>query len=389
MLNSISTVLFGDMVCALVLIALSSRSSKQFRILAEERFFLEIILSALIMIVADVISALVSGSMFAGAKILNGIVCGIYLFEMSFIGFLWLIYVDYKLNRLNAKKDFKTRVFNYAIPMAVLLVLIISSQQTHIIYYIDEANIYHKGRLYIIQVIVMVFYIFYPTVLSLIEARKQVSREARKEKNSLSMFAEAALICAILQNFASDLPLISVGITVSILVVYLRVQTKQIYVDTLTGINNRRQLNIFLEEFFGKKKHKGKTFILMMDIDSFKQINDNYGHLEGDYALIKIAEILKNICSKNNDFVARFGGDEFAIVANRSNEAEIEGLKNEIKLELNIENKSKSKEYELSLSIGSAELFPEEDTIETAILKADEQLYIIKQNRKRIAEEAK
>jgi diguanylate cyclase (GGDEF)-like protein len=67
-------------------------------------------------------------------------------------------------------------------------------------------------------------------------------------------------------------------------------------------------------EFNRARRERGQLSILMLDIDYFKQVNDEYGHQVGDDALRRVANILGEVLSRTTDFVARYGGEEFAII---------------------------------------------------------------------------
>ena len=95
------------------------------------------------------------------------------------------------------------------------------------------------------------------------------------------------------------------GISLSVLLVFINVQNKQISIDTLTGINNRRQLALYIASELSALSKKGELYYLIMDVDKFKSINDTYGHLEGDNALIKIASLLNSLCEIKNDYSCR------------------------------------------------------------------------------------
>lgn len=92
-------------------------------------------------------------------------------------------------------------------------------------------------------------------------------------------------------------------------------ETKELSMkDELTSLYNRRYFNETLESEFIRAKRYGRTFsIIMVDIDNFKVYNDNNGHLKGDDALVKTANILRKTVRKS-DTVARFGGEEFIIL---------------------------------------------------------------------------
>ena len=84
--------------------------------------------------------------------------------------------------------------------------------------------------------------------------------------------------------------------------------------DPLTGVNNRSALNAALvRETELARRHKSPLSIIMMDIDYFKQVNDRYGHLAGDFVLRSIADAIGN-CTRCSDIIFRSGGEEFLIV---------------------------------------------------------------------------
>ncbi|KHO39938.1 hypothetical protein OR62_03535 [Clostridium tetani] len=88
--------------------------------------------------------------------------------------------------------------------------------------------------------------------------------------------------------------------------------------DYLTKVYNYGTIIEIIERQIKYSKRKGETFcILMIDIDDFKSVNDNFGHVFGDEILIKISkEIKKNI--RKNDYVGRFGGEEFIVIFNNT-----------------------------------------------------------------------
>jgi len=84
--------------------------------------------------------------------------------------------------------------------------------------------------------------------------------------------------------------------------------------DALTGISNRRAFNLELDKIISNTNtNKAKNCLLLVDIDLFKTVNDDYGHQIGDKILCFVAKMIKK-CIKGGDFVSRFGGDEFAII---------------------------------------------------------------------------
>lgn len=85
--------------------------------------------------------------------------------------------------------------------------------------------------------------------------------------------------------------------------------------DPLTGINNRRQFDLDIQqEVLRSRRTETGVCLIFLDLDGFKEINDNYGHKEGDSVLIKFAQHLANFSRKGTDHCYRFGGDEFAVL---------------------------------------------------------------------------
>ena len=91
----------------------------------------------------------------------------------------------------------------------------------------------------------------------------------------------------------------------------VRVLQTKVTVDPLTGVSNRIVALRYLEsELPYYRRHPNRSLhFLMMDMDHFKHINDEYGHLEGDAALVLLAGILKKVFSNYNGVMARYGGD--------------------------------------------------------------------------------
>jgi diguanylate cyclase (GGDEF)-like protein len=85
--------------------------------------------------------------------------------------------------------------------------------------------------------------------------------------------------------------------------------------DPLTRVSNRKAFDVYLErsvEIFGAFRHE--MSLLVIDVDRFKGINDSFGHVVGDQVLREVANAIVRVFLRKNDFVARFGGDEFAVL---------------------------------------------------------------------------
>jgi len=147
--------------------------------------------------------------------------------------------------------------------------------------------------------------------------------------------------------------------------------------DALTGLANYRKLSETLESEIKRSERTERAFaVLIFDLDGMKRINDSDGHLAGNRALCRLADILRFSC-RSIDTAARYGGDEFAIVLPESNGNEADSVGRRICERLSIDRE----EPLLSVSVGIA-VYPEDGTtIETLFHSADRGLYDMKQKR--------
>ncbi len=154
--------------------------------------------------------------------------------------------------------------------------------------------------------------------------------------------------------------------------------------DGLTGISNRRNFDQYMERSWKNAIRTGRPLSLIMaDIDCFKAYNDNYGHLQGDECLIRVARAITYSVKRPIDFAARYGGEEFAVILpDTDSEGAIVVAEDIRKC---IEELSLKHEYSkagdcVTLSLGVATAIPKPaDTIGSFINRADKALYNAKQ----------
>ncbi len=150
-------------------------------------------------------------------------------------------------------------------------------------------------------------------------------------------------------------------------------------VDGLTGISNRRYFDSFLQNLWGiNMREKFPIALIMIDIDFFKKYNDTYGHLAGDQCLKSVANLIANTVRRPGDFVARFGGEEFAVLLSNTTEDGATDLAERIRarIEEAIIHNDEATDTKVTVSLGVASLVSLEDVSSDNLIKmADCALY--------------
>lgn len=260
---------------------------------------------------------------------------------------IWLAYVHFQIFR--DERRTKKLVYPLFAINFINTAILIMSQFSGWYYYIDADNIYHRGPLFLFTAFLTILVVLTAFVITIINHEKL----ERKTFLSLIFFALPPFACILLQIAFYGISLMLNGVTLSLLVVFLNIQNKNIYIDFLTGVNNRKKLDVYLKNKVNTST-KDKTFsAILIDLNNFKYINDTFGHDMGDKALEIVAKLLES-CLRSNDFIARYGGDEFLIVLDISTRIELEAMVERINNCVAKYNESNSQPYELGFSMGYA-----------------------------------
>lgn len=153
--------------------------------------------------------------------------------------------------------------------------------------------------------------------------------------------------------------------------------------DDLTGVSNRRG---FLELARHSMKvcirEKKPAVLVYLDMDDFKSINDQFGHAEGDAALLAFASHMKEVF-RDSDVIARLGGDEFVLLLSGTNKQQTEHVINRFKQTLVNYNRKVKRGYDIAFTCGIVEFsHSKQATIEDLLAEADALMYTIKKSKK-------
>lgn len=202
----------------------------------------------------------------------------------------------------------------------------------------------------------------------------------RKKVGTLKLFPVQVFLLpiaigVIMQALFLEIAITWTSIAVAIAGVMTALKNEIIFLDGLTGLYNRMYLQ-FLQNQAYKKKNVRVSGI-MIDLNSFKQINDRYGHSEGDAALILVAGLLRKSFAEYG-VVTRYAGDEFVVMLNTTDEAFVQQLIAQAKENFAAASRASGKPYSLSASMGYATSDLRVETIDDFMNRIDHQMYLDK-----------
>ena len=301
----------------------------------------------------------------------------LYFITLAAGVFCWCGYAETVLHsKIFAKKKTLRRAF---IPLAVAVAVPLVNLFTHWMFDFGEGHVYQRHLLFHIELAFLFLASAVCGIRLIRQAKKEVDFFQRDHMRLTATFPLCLLAALILSFLGESVPVICVSILVELLCIYMGVTRQQISMDKLTQVNNRQNLIGFMN--YKLKNHLGSLYLLMIDVDDFKSINDTFGHLEGDRALVEVSGALKRVCGPfaKRPYIARYGGDEFIVVMEGTDQ-DVETLCASVREELEKAN-SQSPTFQLSISIGRAKWREGMDP-KALIAEADGQLYEKKNDKK-------
>lgn len=381
-MDNFATILYFEInaFCILILLHIGVKSFYNVENRKNLSVFRTAIAAIIIFIICDTIWILISDNIIKLSISLNYILNIIYFISGGVVSYGWFIYSE-SVQDSDIVKNKKYLIFS-TIPLIVVILLTIASYKTGWIFFVDENNIYHRGKLFYSEFVLTLIYIAFTSIKAFIRAFEKQNYVRRNEYMALGAFAFAPAVSVGMQFITGGTPIINIAITYAALIVHDNAQEQLISIDPLTKINNRNQMINFLSgkiNYFDKSKN---MYILMMDVDYFKQINDQYGHVVGDDALVRVADVLKKVSSEiGSCFISRYGGDEFIIICEADKDDDIEKICSRIHELIAEDRQNVPVPYELKVSIGYAKYDGASRYIPEIIAQADAELYKIKHRR--------
>ena len=329
----------------------------------ESRVLLGLISLSFISCIADCTGYLIDGQP-GGVVLAAQYIINTWLYAMNVVvGSLWLTFLA---TYLHVKLPSWYRKLCTAGAVILLAILVLNLFEPVCFYF--ESNVYHRGVLYPLYTGVSIAFLLASVV---------VYCYARKQGGMLKFFPVwvfmiPAIMGICLQAVFYGVSTIWPFVAIAVSGVMSGLQNELIFRDKLTGLYN----SFYLDDLKGRVSEyaEGRFTIVMMDLDGFKAINDNYGHAVGDKALEATGAVLSDAVGTLGT-VMRYAGDEFVALLNTQDTEAVEACVQRIYQGLNQLNNRQDIPYHVSLSLGHCPFDLSVTTVDEALNRVDQLMY--------------
>ena len=369
----------SNIVCIVVLAILlindklhSSQQEKQI-------WFNRTLIAHILYFTSDIFWAAELSGQLPPSRLLVGLFNLLNYILLSLLAYEWFMYMAVTED-LPLRKSRKQRIL-WLLPMLISIVVIVIAYIAAPTFWISESGDLNDWY-YPMMVAAPIIYLLSAFVFSLINSRKTESRDKKRLFLLIGIYPLGVLSFGLIQTFMLEGPLFCFGCTIMMTFFYIHSMQALISVDSLTRLNNRGQINRYMEQL--RYRENMQLYVMMIDIDRFKEINDTCGHAEGDRALILVAEALRQVCGRVNCpiFLGRYGGDEFTVFIQNPEDGDLpEQVAEIIRSAIAEKQQENHLLYNLQVSIGFDALQGRNDTVEACLVRADEKLYEDKRSR--------
>lgn len=279
------------------------------------------------------------------------------------IGYLWAKFIMVHMNI--PFSDIRRNI--YRTIGLISIVLLVINIFYPLVFSVSDGR-YQRGFAYIIFLLFAAFYILDSLYLYV----KRVKKNGSLKLFPVHIFLIPVILGVVIQAFFVEIAITWTSIAISVAGIMTALKNEIIFTDCLTGLYNR----VYLEFLHKRACNKKDCWVsgIMIDLNGFKQINDNYGHAEGDLALCIVADLLLKSFSEYG-VVTRYAGDEFVIMLNTTDDQLIQKIIKSAKKNFVTENEKNDKPYQLSASMGYAITNLSNETIDDFMNRIDEQMY--------------
>ena len=371
-LKTLDSSVLSFIVLLCIYINAYSRSEKIF---LQYRLFMLLLVSNMTMIVIDILGWSFNGLPGQTYYWLNQYSnLALYVLE-PVPPMIWILYTNYQVHHNQEK--IKTLTQNLFYLWLINAIFSLLSLYFGWFFFIDGENVYHRGPYFAVHAAFCYILVIYAFQFVL---RNRTNLEKRYFYSLLLFFIPVSIGTSI-QMIHYGVSYNWSGMMLSVLIVYFNIQNRSLGTDYLTQTYNRRQLDGYIK---AKIHNSSKTLsfsAILIDLNNFKTINDRFGHDIGDEALKAAAQIISGSL-RQDDFIARYGGDEFMIILDINHPNLLSQTALRLQKSAERFNRENGKPYEIEFSMGYAAYDNESKmTADEFFRHIDQRMYEAKKNK--------
>ena len=301
---------------------------------------------------------------------------------MAGIVFMWFRYVA-AVEQIPQRNTRRFAVLSFLpLGVSILIMIAILAAAPHLLIKPD----YSVTMFYsLFQVAIPIIYIIGILFFVLKRAATEESRDDKRIHFYVGLFPLMVVIGGLFQVLVlPETPIFCYCCAILMLIFYIQSLENRISIDPLTGLNNRGQLRRYIAQESSLFREGKKTYVMMIDVNDFKSINDTYGHAVGDRALKAISDSLKQAANSVSAlvFISRYGGDEFIFIVHSESDDAPGILAQNVRDKVRDGSEKAQLPCSISVAIGFDELKRTGDSFRECLERADQNCYLDKENMK-------
>lgn len=298
------------------------------------------------------------------------------------------LYFEYQLGYIYSKKQ----KFILSIPFIITIIIELVNFKFPFLYHFEwdqtrGVYIYTRDKLFLLGSIVPYGYIVGLSTIRMLLFIIDKSKKKDVEIGSLPYIMILSYSIALSAYFnprIQNIPLYPTVFSFGFFLFYFHEIGNQMSLDPLTKLSNRREFGFTLKRQINLLKHNDSynLYLVLIDANDFKQINDKFGHDIGDQTLVGIGEGIKKVlanCRENKTSTFRLGGDEFALILHAREDSQVRNIMEEINQSIQEITARESPDHKISISYGFCKYEPGTDRMDF-MKKTDVELYKNKRN---------
>jgi len=336
-----------NIIAVVILLIIFFSFRKQVRsTYAKNRYFFGLLLFNIAILLVEIIHNVFKGVETNLGQLIYVSSIALYFLLIPLVIITWMLYINFHIYE-NDKHAKKLLMFLSPLLIVNILFIVLSLFGLNFVFTLDSLGHFMRGEHYN-TILIMSYVVLMLSFIYINLHRKYLNKT---DLYALILFPIPPMIASMIQFVNPEFTLLWPSMTVSLIIIYINIQSRIINTDPLTGLFNRREFDKQVSYLSNMRNLKRNICAIMIDIDDFKLINDAHSHQVGDVALVELGLILKRSIRKD-DFVARIGGDEFCVILETEDESVLFSIVDRINENIENYNLKRQNKLPMGLSMG-------------------------------------